>query len=146
MLQSVNTTTYALSKTQIDEYVSPERNKPAQLINARILGVVMSDTHFCSICRVAAVPIEELYKCPGCSSVMLSKMLRKKSTKKITVLADKNQIQLQCHDSVITSAFPASNIEEMDIEQLSLLLLKPLYTMEYDSSTGNIIALMPVQE
>ena len=99
------------------------------------------------MCKAAATPGEnQLFKCDSCSSVMLRSNLRRKVLRRITIspMADVDRDQFNCHTSVLSHAFPERNIEQLDVDQLSLLILTHRYNITYEPSTGNIVTLMPL--
>ena len=103
----------------------------------------MTESNVCGICKTAAIPGDtQLFKCGNCSNVMLRSNLKRKTLKKITVdgVSDKNQFN--CDINVLTVAFVDRNIEEMDSDQLSLLLLTTRYNLTYDPSTSNVVTLV----
>ena len=88
----------------------------------------------CAICRAAAIQGEEqLYKFADFASVMLRSALRRKSIKKLTLTSTGGRHHLNCHDSLISTAFPTRSIPDMDFKQLSLLLLSQRFNISYDS-------------
>ena len=145
VLQSTAQTAFNLSDEQIEELEAPEQFQPAILNNVGIIAVDVNETQSCGVCKAAAVPGEgQLYKCDNCSSVMLRTNLKKKTLKKITVDAASDRTQFNCHTNVITTAYAGRNIEEMDSDQISLLLLTSRYNISYDPTTGNVVTLMPL--
>ena len=123
VLQSINSTTYQVSRNQLEGYEVPARVEPNMLDDVAVVAIDISETHMCMICKAPAIPGEiQLYNCAKCRSVMLTSSLRRKSLKKFTIILNSDHCQFNCHDSVLAIAFPTRNIADMDVDQLSLMI------------------------
>ena len=66
---------------------------------------------------------------------------RKTLLKKLTVSVAVERKYLNCHDSVLSAAFPERNNDKMDADQQTPFLLTHQYNT-FDESTANVAVMM----
>ena len=134
ILQSIHSTTYNVSGTQIEDYQVPEISEPLVIVDTTLVGVESKTANYCPICKaVVHLPEEkQIFRCEKCSNQILLANVVKNLLRKVTIQADA-LVTLNLPETVLEEAFAPRNLRSMDDSQISLLLLTSTFDIRYDT-------------
>ena len=103
ILQSIHSTTYNFSGTQIEDYQVPEISEPLVIVDTTLFGVESKT----AIVRLPEV--KQIFQCEKCSNQILLANIIKKLLIKVTVQAD-TLLTLNLLETVLEEAFALRNL------------------------------------